>query len=423
MSCSPAPGEAPALAGPATITLELFEAHACGVDRPPPPPRPRPGRGRSVALAIDGPVATAVARLPGRALRRRLEHDWQQDAQAQVGIGLQPEPCRSLLRVNDGPDVDLALAINPYRGCSHACVFCHAEPAAAGGAPMRLQVKVNAADRLREELRRPNYRPRPISLGSDTDAYQPAEHPLRLTRALIEVLHEAGHPLAITTRSAGIVRDLDLLAPMAARGQVRVLISLATLDEGLCRALEPGASPPADRLAALRLLAAAGVPVGLNLSPLMPGVNEHGIETLVEAAARAGARSLHWTVLQRPACGLAALGDAVDGVQAGRPVAAGAEADGDPALAPLALQPQWLDLDPNPDPDEPAAAQAGPPDPPDPRWHGRSPWAQALATRLRQVAQRLGLALEAPALDGRAFVAPRLAVDVRRPVDPQGELF
>lgn len=193
------------------------------------------------------------------------------------------EPCRSLLRANDSPDVDMPLSVNPYRGCAHACLFCEAHPDEAE--PL-LFAKTNAADRLREELRRPGYPPRPINLGATTDVYQPAEHRLGITRALLEVLDEAHHPLAIVTRSAGIVRDLDLLAAMAARGQLLVLVSLMTLDAALARQLEPQASAPAQRLAAIRALARAGVPVGVNLSPLVPLLSEPEIEPIIAAAAR-----------------------------------------------------------------------------------------------------------------------------------------
>lgn len=214
------------------------------------------------------------------------------------------EPCRSLLRANDSPDVDMPLSVNPYRGCAHACLFCEAHPDEAE--PL-LFAKTNAADRLREELRRPGYPPRPINLGATTDVYQPAEHRLGITRALLEVLDEAHHPLAIVTRSVGIVRDLDLLAAMAARGQLLVLVSLMTLDAALARQLEPQASAPAQRLAAIRALARAGVPVGVNLSPLVPLLSEPEIEPIIAAAARAGARSAHCAMLRLSGSGAGRL--------------------------------------------------------------------------------------------------------------------
>jgi DNA repair photolyase len=221
-------------------------------------------------------------------------------------IRLIDESCTSLLRVNDSVDLPYPLSINPYRGCEHGCSFC---PVALGpfgtrrtassdgeaqAALIDVHAKRNAADRLRLELRRPGYRPRPICLGSAADAYQPVEKRLRLTRGLIEVLAEARHPFGLATRSAGVVRDLDLLEPLAEQGLVLVLMSLATLDDTLSARLEPGASTPSQRLAAMRSLARAGVWVGLNLSPLHPGVNDSEIEALADAAAQAGAAALRW---------------------------------------------------------------------------------------------------------------------------------
>lgn len=222
------------------------------------------------------------------------------------------EQCLSLLRANDAPDLPYRLAINPYRGCEHACVGCGlalaqglgASPGIASGPGVdglpsnrpRVYAKVNAAERLREELRRPGYVPRPLNLGSATDAYQPAERRLRLTRALIEVLHESGHPFALATRSAGVVRDLDLLAEMAVQRKVLVLMSMTSFDADRSRVLEPQASMPALRLSAMRTLAQAGVWVGLNLSPLRLDIDPAELEVLLAAAADAGARSVHWRI-------------------------------------------------------------------------------------------------------------------------------
>ncbi|WP_338415761.1 PA0069 family radical SAM protein [uncultured Sphaerotilus sp.] len=217
------------------------------------------------------------------------------------------EPCKSLLRANDSPDVPFELSINPYRGCEHGCIYCYARPthSYADLSPgldfeTRILAKTNAADRLREELRRPRYTPRPLNLGSATDAYQPVERSLKLTRQIIEVLHEAQHPFSVVTKSGGIVRDLDLLADMAQRQQVLVFISLTTLDNDLARILEPRASAPARRLAAIRALSDAGVWVGVNVAPVIPFINEPEIEQIIEAAAGAGAKSLHWTVVRLP---------------------------------------------------------------------------------------------------------------------------
>ncbi len=221
-------------------------------------------------------------------------------------IKLIDESCTSLLRVNDSVDLPYPLSINPYRGCEHDCSFCPvalgpfgtrratSADAAVEATLIDVYAKRNAADRLRLELRRPGYRPRPICLGSAADAYQPVERRLRLTRGLIEVLAEARHPFGLATRSAGVVRDLDLFEPLAELGLVLVLVSLATLDDALSARLEPGASTPSQRLAAMRTLSRAGVWVGLNLAPLQPGVNDGEVEALAGAAAQAGARALRW---------------------------------------------------------------------------------------------------------------------------------
>ena len=160
--------------------------------------------------------------------------------------------------------------------------------------------KVNAADCLRVELAKPGHRVSPINIGSATDAYQPIERRLRLTRGVLEVLAACEHPFTIVTKSAGIERDLDLIAPAARRRQALVFISITTLDGALARRLEPRAAAPQRRLQAVRRLAEAGVPVGVNIAPIIPFVNEPEIERIALAAAQAGARSVHYTVLRLP---------------------------------------------------------------------------------------------------------------------------
>lgn len=212
-----------------------------------------------------------------------------------------------ILSANDSPDVPFELSVNPYRGCEHGCIYCYARPThsylnLSPGLDFetRLIAKEGAAERLREALARPGYVPRPLNVGSATDAYQPIERRLRLTRQVIEVLHEAQHPFSLVTKSGAVVRDLDLLAALAARRQVLVFISITTLTNALSRLLEPRASSPARRLAAVRALSAAGVWVGVNVAPIIPFVNEPEIEQIIEAAAEAGARSVHWTVVRLP---------------------------------------------------------------------------------------------------------------------------
>ncbi|MFM2052167.1 MAG: hypothetical protein RL456_204 [Pseudomonadota bacterium] len=281
------------------MMIRLFDDHAT----PPPPVLKGRGTGWRIASRHE-----RRARQPEDDGWGGLDARAAQDEQAPAPrTQVIEEPCRSLLRANDSPDVPFELSINPYRGCEHGCIYCYARPTHSHldlspglDFETRIIAKVNAADRLREELRRPRYQPRPLNLGSATDAYQPVERTLGLTRAVIEVLHEAGHPFSVVTKSGGIVRDLDLLAEMAQRRQVLVFISVTTLDRDLARRLEPRASAPQRRLDAIRALSAAGVWVGVNVAPVIPFVNEPEIEQVIAAAADAGARSLHWTVVRLP---------------------------------------------------------------------------------------------------------------------------
>ena len=186
--------------------------------------------------------------------------------------------------------------MNPYRGCAHGCVYCYARPSHAylGLSPgldfeTRLFAKPDAARLLREELGRAGYRCEPINIGSNTDGYQPIEREYRITRSVLEVLHETSHPVAIITKSALVERDLDLLAPMASAGLATVALSVTTLDGRLSSRMEPRASAPSRRLEAIRRLSAAGVPVGVNVAPIIPFLTDHEVESILEAAAAAGA--------------------------------------------------------------------------------------------------------------------------------------
>jgi DNA repair photolyase len=220
---------------------------------------------------------------------------------------VQEERVASILSRNTSPDIPFDLSINPYRGCEHGCSYCYARPThsyldLSPGLDFetKLVAKVNAAEVLKRELARRGHVPSPICIGSATDAYQPIERSLRLTRAVLEVLCACEHPFTITTKSAGVERDLDLIAPAARRGQAQVFISVTTLDARLSRKLEPRAASPQRRLLAVKRLAEAGVPVDVNLAPVIPFVNEPEIESIVAAAAEAGARAMHYTVLRLP---------------------------------------------------------------------------------------------------------------------------
>ena len=217
------------------------------------------------------------------------------------------ERVKSILSSNDSPDISFDLSINPYRGCEHGCVYCFARPTHSylGLSPgldfeTRIIAKVNAAQRLREAFASRSYEPALLNIGAATDAYQPAERKLGITRSLLQVLAECAHPFSIVTKSAGIERDLDIIAPLAARGLAAVYVSVTSLDAGLARILEPRAAAPARRLRTIEVLAKAGVPVGVSVSPVIPFINEPELERILEAAANAGATSAFSVVLRLP---------------------------------------------------------------------------------------------------------------------------
>jgi DNA repair photolyase len=217
------------------------------------------------------------------------------------------ESAQRILSRNDSPDIGFDLSINPYRGCEHGCIYCYARPThgylnLSPGLDFETHIvaKVNAAERLRAAFASAAYRPLPLNLGSVTDAYQPAERRLRITRAVVEVLAEHRHAFSIITKSALIERDLDLLAPLAADRLVAVYVSVTTLDPALARILEPRAAAPQRRLRTIETLAQAGIPVGVSVSPVIPFLNEPELERVLQAAADAGARSAFSVVLRLP---------------------------------------------------------------------------------------------------------------------------
>jgi DNA repair photolyase len=217
------------------------------------------------------------------------------------------EQARSILTGNDSPDIGFDLSINPYRGCEHGCIYCYARPThsylnLSPGLDFetRIIAKVNAAQRLREALSSRNYRPLMLNLGSVTDAYQPVERRLRITREVIEVLAQTRHAFSLITKSALVERDLDLIAPMAHLGLSAAYVSITTLDPELARLMEPRAAAPQRRLRTIETLARAGVPVGVSVSPVIPFLNEPELERILEAAASCGARSAFSVVLRLP---------------------------------------------------------------------------------------------------------------------------
>nr|WP_316638645.1 PA0069 family radical SAM protein [uncultured Roseateles sp.] len=208
------------------------------------------------------------------------------------------EQAKRVVNTNSSPDIFFELSLNPYRGCEHGCIYCFARPThsylnLSPGLDFetRIVAKVNAAERLRSTLAGRGYQPHPICIGASTDAYQPAERKLGITRAVIEVLSEHHHPFSVISKSSGIERDLDLIVPMAERQLVAVYLSITSLDARLSRIMEPRAAAPARRLETMEKLARAGVPVGISVSPLIPFINEPELERVLEAGANAGART------------------------------------------------------------------------------------------------------------------------------------
>ena len=310
---------------------------------------------------------------------------------------------RTILTGNDSPDIGFDLSINPYRGCEHGCIYCYARPThsylnLSPGLDFetRIVAKVNAAERLREALSSRNYQPALINIGSATDAYQPAERRLGITRAVIQVLAECAHPFAIVTKSALVERDLDLIAPMARAGRAAVYVSLTTLDPALARIMEPRAAAPHRRLRTIETLARSGVPVGVSVSPIIPFVNEPELERILEAAAGAGARAAFSIVLRLP-WEVNPLFQ--DWLQRHFPLRAAR------VMARVREMRGGRDND----------ANFGT------RMTGQGVWAELLRQRLRKAAARLGLERARIELDASGFRAPARAVTAHD--DAQRELF
>jgi DNA repair photolyase len=217
------------------------------------------------------------------------------------------ERAKSIIATNDSPDLSFDQSINPYRGCEHGCIYCYARPTHAylGHSPgldfeTKIYAKVNAAELLEQELAKSNYVPKTIALGAVTDPYQPAERERGISRRILEVLDRASHPVGIVTKSAGIVRDIDILARMAERDLARVAISVTTLDRHLARSMEPRAATPSRRLDAIRQLSEAGIPVTVLTAPIIPALNDSEMESILEAARDAGAREAGFVTLRLP---------------------------------------------------------------------------------------------------------------------------
>jgi len=359
-------------------------------------------------------VRIPLQALKGRGSATRLAHRFERDARqafddgwTTLGEGLaqaQPPPqtevtwenARSIISSNESPDVYFDRSINPYRGCEHGCIYCYARPThsylnLSPGLDFetRIIAKRNIAALLRAELSRKQYEPRLIAIGTATDCYQPVERELRLTRSVIELMHETRHAFSLVTKSSGVERDLDLIAPMARQGLAAVYVTITTLDADLTRKLEPRAAAPHRRLRTLRTLAEHGVPCGVSLAPHIPFLTED-MEQVLEAAWEAGARSAFYHVLRLPW-----------------------------EVSPLFRQ--WLELH------YPQRAQrimarvhdmrGGKDYDSDfaTRMKGSGPWAQLIAQRFQKASRRLGFNRDRVNLDSTAFRPPGAA--------GQGQLF
>ena len=303
---------------------------------------------------------------------------------------------RTIISRNQSPDVPFDRSINPYRGCEHGCIYCFARPSHAYhdlspglDFESRLFAKPAAAALLRAELGKPGYRCRPMALGTNTDPYQPIEAHWRITRSVLEVLAECDHPVTITTKSDRVVRDLDLLGPMAGKALAAVCVSVTSLDPRIAMTVEPRAPSPERRLTAVRRLADAGVPVHVSISPVIPAITDHELEHLVERAADAGARAVFYIPVRLPW-----------------------------EVAPLFRA--WLDTH---FPDRAGkvmaviqSLRAGRDNDPDffTRMQGSGPWAELLRTRFQVACRRHGLNRDRISLRADLFRPPR---------GPQGELF
>jgi DNA repair photolyase len=268
-------------------------------------------------LAVDGVDAErrrgrgAVTNVSGRyePLARVTEDDgWESMAELPpFKTDVTIEKPRSIISRNESPDVPFDRSINPYRGCEHGCIYCFARPTHAymGLSPgldfeSRLFAKEGAAALLEKELAAQGYRPKMMAIGTNTDPYQPIERERKIMREILEVLARFNHPVGIVTKSALVMRDIDILAPMAAQGLAKVYLSVTTLDRTLARQMEPRAATPSKRLEAVRALSEAGIPTGVMVAPVIPSLNDHEIERILEAAAEAGAKDASYIFLRLP---------------------------------------------------------------------------------------------------------------------------
>src|SRR5262249_34289616 len=281
--------------------------------------RPRPAVVDLNALP-DGEVAVDRDRRHGRGAQSNASGRYEPLARIAFDDGWQSfeelppvkttvtiDTTRKIITRNESPDISFDRSINPYRGCEHGCIYCFARPTHAylGLSPgldfeTKLFAKPDAAKLLERELSAPSYVPRTIAIGTNTDPYQPIEREHQIMRRILEVLDRCGHPVGIVTKSALVLRDLDILARMAQRHLVKVALSVTTLDRRLARVMEPRAATPARRLEALRQLPAAGIPASVMVAPIIPALNDSEIERILDAAAAIGVREAGYVLLRLP---------------------------------------------------------------------------------------------------------------------------
>lgn len=274
-------------------------------------------------MSTHGPAPVPITFMKGRGVgsnegsrfnvhrREGFDDGWDiedgVDAERKLATSVTVRDAKSVISYNSSPDIGFRQSINPFQGCEHGCVYCYARPSHAYldlspglDFETKLFAKGNAAEVLRRELSSKAYAPEVIALGANTDPYQPIERELGVTRAILEVLAEFNAPVSITTKSALVTRDLDILGPMAAKGLARVNVSLATLDPHTARIMDPRACAPHRRLRAIQQLSAAGVPTSVFASPMIPAINDMEVEAILKAASEAGASNASMIVLRLP---------------------------------------------------------------------------------------------------------------------------
>lgn len=364
--------------------------------------RTGPIKGRGAASYVRGRFEKTVAEAEddGWGSVYADDEDSTGTAQAKLPTQVTEERARSIVSRNDSPDIPFSQSLNPYRGCEHGCVYCFARPSHAYldlspglDFETKLYAKTNAAELLRREFARKGYRCSPISLGINTDAYQPIERRWRITRQLLEVFAEHRHPVSLITKSALIQRDLDLLAPMARDGLVTVYVSITSLDNRLSSKLEPRAAAPHTRLKTVQALHEAGVPVGTMVAPVIPMITDVEIERILEAAYEHGARAAGYVLLRLPHelkevwrewLALHYPERAAHVMSLVRQMRGGKDYDSAYGT----------------------------------RMRGEGPFADLIAMRFAKAYRRIGFG-RLPPLDASKFVSP----SPRRPASPQGELF